>query len=69
MMCTALTKITLTNGLTVIGVQMFQMEENALKGASLQTITIPSTVTSIGEWFTDIIYSIRRYYIFFINYY
>lgn len=45
-LCASLSQITLTNGLTVLGRQMFQM--GYWGSTSMGSITIPSTLTSIG---------------------
>ena len=44
----ALTLVVLTPGLTIIGFQMFIMGQQG-GDSSLQTLTIPSTVTTYGE--------------------
>ena len=44
--CSSLSKVELTSGLTVIGRQMFFIDGGA---TLLSSITIPSTVTSIGR--------------------
>ena len=43
--CTSLSKITLTIGLTIIGAELFNMIGIV---SQLQSVTIPSTITSIG---------------------
>ena len=46
--CSALSEVVLTNGLTVLGWAMFDMNNG---GTSLKSVVIPCTVTSIGECF------------------
>lgn len=47
--CSSLSKVSLNNGLTCIGSQMFYMiGRNGYFPTSLGSVTIPSTVTSIG---------------------
>ena len=49
-LCSSLTQITLTSGLTVIGGWMFDMNTGTTSNPTLLgTVTIPSSVTSIGE--------------------
>ena len=52
MMCSSLSQVTLTSGLTVLGGSMFLMYDYATSTSSptlLGTITIPSTLKSIGK--------------------
>ena len=44
--CSSLTQVVLIGGLTILGVQMFNMNGGV---TFLSSITIPSTVTSIGK--------------------
>ena len=48
--CSSLTQILLTPGLTVIGFAMFDMYNGGASNPTLLgTVTIPSSLTSIGE--------------------
>ena len=47
-LCTLLSQVVLTNGLTTIGVSMFAMSATPSLPTFLSTIVIPSTITSIG---------------------
>lgn len=53
-LCSSITEIVLTNGLTVIGNYMFDMFAAA---TLLTSISIPSSVTFFGKWSLKIIYS------------
>ena len=46
--CSSLTQVELTSGLTVIGVYMFY---SGGENTQLQSITIPSSITSIGRFY------------------
>ena len=66
--CFSLTNVVLTSGLTVIGVQMFSLDN------TLPSVIIPSTITSIGNinqyYSVDILhmYIITSYHLFVIFY-
>ena len=47
--CSSLTQIILTNGLTIIGYEMFSMYYRNGYPTLLSSIVIPSTISSIGE--------------------
>ena len=61
--CSSLTQVVLTGGLTIIGVQMFNMYGGA---TLLSSITVPSTVTSIGKDYYYYYYYYYWYYYYFI---
>ena len=47
--CSFLSQVTFVNGLTVIGFGMFAMSNGHSNPTFLKTVTIPSTVTTIGS--------------------
>ena len=63
--CSALTKVLLISGLTVIGADMFDMSPGF---TSLASLTIPSTLTKIGEFIIlNKIYYIYHSYVYILN--